>query len=1325
MKKSKIYFFSFLVLTFSVFATENSFIKLPTPIDGVHYISKTEKGSIYIRDNGISLVAKNILSSRKTVASKSFARDTYELHRVDLDFVNCNKDCPFLTPNLINTNDFIFIRGNRKEIFSSNEIIIKNIYTGIDFRAYFNEKNEFQFDFIVNPGANPNQIILKSEFQNNINLLENKSLNIDFMFDSATLEKPYSYQFINSTKQEIQSNFNLFNDIVTFHIGNYDKSKPLIIDPITRIMGSYYGGNGNDTGYDIEEDSQGNYYIAGFSESLTEIAIGGYQLQNGGLEDAYIAKFDNKNNRLWGTYFGSYAFEVGYAIDIDKDGNIILVGETSSDNNIATPNAHQTTYGGGSADGFIAKFTSTGELMWATYYGGTNEDKLNDVTTDSFGNIYAVGFTTSDDNISFNGYQLQRGGLYDAFIVKFNPLGVRQWATYYGGISDDFGNGITIDPNNAIYFIGSTQSFNGIAYQGNIPNLQGQTDAFISCFENDGNIRWGTYYGGSSEDNGISIKATDQYLYFAGSTKSTNNIAFNGFKNNLSGGWDGFVVKYGFLQQTYWGTYYGGASDDFINHITTKNPNIYIAGYTNSTSEINLIGWQQNYGGGSSDGTLAKFLDNGTMEWSTYYGGIGRDVLRSVSNKNKLLVAGFTNSNNNIGQNGYDNTYSQQLDAMFGEMSESELKLNLPSTEYCSKGEYTASISFTNITFSPSNEFIVELSDEYGSFDKPTEIGRKTSTNATDIVLNFPELYEYSKKYKVRLRSTLPLYAGVVSLDSITVYPTPSILSTLGTLCVNNSRLFTTNSIPNVTYQWEFQDGILTDASELSNTVRWANDGEFQVKLISNNPICSDTTVRIVKVTPLPDAKFEGSTAVCGLSFVNYTATKKKGYEYRWSVTEGSVFNKTEDGSATIYWNNISGKGEVSLTVRDSITGCMTSSSLTITISKKPIALITGPDTTCKGCTESYTANDDNISEWSVINGTKVSESNSEYSVKTNLDADSVIIRLVKSNLDNDCRDTNIKVVYLTDSPVTSISGLRSVCEYEESEYLTASNPDLNNNWVVTGGDIVNQSLNKVLIKWQKRGKGNLKLIQKAKDNSYLDSANIEVTINPKPDSFDYTIPNIICVGDTVPLSFKLKKGETVSITIDGNLYSNNDKYIFNESGIKNISFSISNEFDCSLKASFDINVKPLPDSPILVQKGETINSDKNGTHRWYIDGKLIEGENSNSLTLNEEGVYNAQYLSDGCWSEISNSISYTKSDVSGNIEETINLFPNPADDKIIIQSGNLITKLIIVDLLGKSILVEKNFLTKEIDISKLNSGIYFVKMWVNDKLQTKKIIVK
>ncbi|TAE80628.1 MAG: hypothetical protein EAY81_10345, partial [Bacteroidetes bacterium] len=252
-----------------------------------------------------------------------------------------------------------------------------------------------------------------------------------------------------------------------------------------RQWATYYGGNGDDYGYGIASDSNGNIIVSGYTTSTNAIATtGAHQTIHAGNKDAFVVKFNSNGVRLWGTYYGGANNDSGDGIAIDAGGNIIILGETFSITGIATVGTHQTTYGGGPSfegDAFIAKFNTNGVRLWATYYGGSNADWGNGITTDANGNIIITGVTSSTNAITTpSAHQAIFGGNSDAFIVKFNSSGVRQWATYYGGGTLDAGNGITTDASGDIMVTGSTFSSNAIATNGVHQTIKGGGwDAFI------------------------------------------------------------------------------------------------------------------------------------------------------------------------------------------------------------------------------------------------------------------------------------------------------------------------------------------------------------------------------------------------------------------------------------------------------------------------------------------------------------------------------------------------------------------------------------------------------------------------------------------------------------------------------------------------------------------------------------------------------------------------------------------------------------------------------------------------------------------------------
>lgn len=302
--------------------------------------------------------------------------------------------------------------------------------------------------------------------------------------------------------------------------------------------GTYYGDSSYERHYSSTVDNNGDVYMLGSTESSSNIAFGGHQNTYAGNGDVFLVKFNSSGVRLWSTYYGGSDIDNHGSCTTDNNGNVYIVGDTKSTTNIAS-GGHQNTHGDGgtSSDVFIVKFNSSGIRQWSTYYGGNNSDANYSCTTDFNGNLYVAGITTSTNNISFNGHQNTLGGGNDAFLIKFDSLGILQWGTYYGGFGHESGNGCSTDINGNIYLAGVTYSNNNIAL-GGYQNIfgGGYTDAFLVKFDSLGVRQWGTYYGGNGFDVGKSCALDGNgNIYFSGWTDSPTNIAFGGHQN-IKGG---------------------------------------------------------------------------------------------------------------------------------------------------------------------------------------------------------------------------------------------------------------------------------------------------------------------------------------------------------------------------------------------------------------------------------------------------------------------------------------------------------------------------------------------------------------------------------------------------------------------------------------------------------------------------------------------------------------------------------------------------------------------------------------------------------------------
>ncbi|MFN5323300.1 MAG: SBBP repeat-containing protein [Bacteroidota bacterium] len=464
---------------------------------------------------------------------------------------------------------------------SYEEVRLFEVYPGIHVRFYSID-NLLEYDFELAPNTDWHQIQIRvSGTQARIN-------------SEGELEMPTAMGVIRESAPRVfQEGKKLDSRWVIvapntfgFEITNAVKGKAITIDPVVLIWSSQIGGTGNETADAISTDGSGNVFIAGNTNSIRNIATtGSHQSVIGGIQDAYIAKFDQSGRRVWATYYGSVGNESGQACTVDGLGNIYLSGQAggAAPNSIATAGSYQAINASGSFDLYLAKFNASGLRQWATYYGGSGVENYADLATDGSGNIYLAGITNSSSGIATAGaHQTTIGGSTDGFVVKFTGGGTRIWATYHGGSLDE-GSQISCatDINGNLALAGETRSTNNMSTSGSYQqSIGGNYDAWIARFTSSGVRNWSTYLGGSAADRGRSV-------------------AFDG------------------------------------------NGNVVVTGWTSSTSGIATAGAHQTtFGGGTSDAMVASFQPNGAINWSTYKGGTTSEqgFALAIENSGKIFL---------------------------------------------------------------------------------------------------------------------------------------------------------------------------------------------------------------------------------------------------------------------------------------------------------------------------------------------------------------------------------------------------------------------------------------------------------------------------------------------------------------------------------------------------------------------------------------------------------------------------------------------------------------------------------------------------------------
>jgi uncharacterized repeat protein (TIGR01451 family) len=256
------------------------------------------------------------------------------------------------------------------------------------------------------------------------------------------------------------------------------------------LYSTYLGGSGTDRGSGIAIDGNGNAYISGFTSASDFPTESAFQNSFGGSFDAFVAKFDTNASGVGSLVFCSYLGGAGddkaYGIAIDSSGNNVYVSGQTSSNNFPVLAPAQPSFGG-VFDAFIAKISSAGTKVYATYLGGSGDDRGSGLAVNFAGAVYVTGATSSTNFPTVAPLQLANGGGFDAFIAKLNPAGnAFLYSTYLGGNANENNtstgtstNPIALDSSGNAYITGFTASTNFPTVTPLQSNNAGGQDSFV------------------------------------------------------------------------------------------------------------------------------------------------------------------------------------------------------------------------------------------------------------------------------------------------------------------------------------------------------------------------------------------------------------------------------------------------------------------------------------------------------------------------------------------------------------------------------------------------------------------------------------------------------------------------------------------------------------------------------------------------------------------------------------------------------------------------------------------------------------------------------
>ncbi len=234
------------------------------------------------------------------------------------------------------------------------------------------------------------------------------------------------------------------------------------------LLHKTWGGADDDFGAGIALDPLGNIYVAGTTASY---GTGGDCGGGVTCSDIVLLKLDYTGNVIWQKTWGAVnQTDSAFALSIDKAGNLYITGITDSS-------------GAGLSDAVIIKFDSSGNPQWQMTWGGGSNDFGQGIVVDASENVYVTGRTSS--------FTL---GQADVFLLKLDPSGAVNWQSLWGGTKNDLGIGVTLDPSNTIYVTGGTLSTGA-----------GSRDLFLLSLDSTGGLIWQRTWGGIGDDSGSRI----------------------------------------------------------------------------------------------------------------------------------------------------------------------------------------------------------------------------------------------------------------------------------------------------------------------------------------------------------------------------------------------------------------------------------------------------------------------------------------------------------------------------------------------------------------------------------------------------------------------------------------------------------------------------------------------------------------------------------------------------------------------------------------------------------------------------------------------------
>ncbi len=388
-----------------------------------------------------------------------------------------------------------------------------------------------------------------------------------------------------------------------------------------------YGGSNSDLSLSFQKTTDGGYILAGVTKSEDGDLNGHYGAETW---DGWIIKTDEEGVLQWQQHYGGTGYDKIVDVQPTQDGGYIASGYSTSSDGDLTENK-------GNDDAWIIKLNGIGEIEWQKTYGGSSYDETRRIRPLKNGGYLVAGTSRSQDG-DLDTLKKTGGGNY--WLFQITETGEIVWMKTYGGNETDVIFDMELTNDGGCVMVG-----NALSSDEDITENKGLLDCWIVKVDTIGNIQWQHAYGGSNNDNAISVSPTFDggYIIAGGTHSSDGDVSF------IRGEEDFWVLKLHSDGTIQWQKTYGGSlSDHGIAVIQTIDKGFLVGGESTS-ADGNLNG---NHGDG--DLWLLKLDTIGQIQWQKNFGGSESELpfkLLQLENMDYVIAGVSASSDGDLSDN--------------------------------------------------------------------------------------------------------------------------------------------------------------------------------------------------------------------------------------------------------------------------------------------------------------------------------------------------------------------------------------------------------------------------------------------------------------------------------------------------------------------------------------------------------------------------------------------------------------------------------------------------------------------------------------------------